>query len=162
MASAGACPVYHIVAPDFNAGRRSARSKLDSERRKGEIPPHEPSVHLAPSVPEHPAASHVLAVRRLPPPASAGSRAVRGADAPALRVAQWRTSLPGYDDWFDRKFAREWGERNGVTVEIDHLALSELRARADPRSRCSGGTTSSLSRSRRLAYEAHVTPVTDS
>ncbi len=50
---------------------------------------------------------------------------------PVLRIAQWAHFVPAYDDWFDRKFAREWGQRNGVTVEIDHLSLSELRVRAD-------------------------------
>ena len=60
----------------------------------------------------------------------AGARHARAAP-PVLRIAQWAHFVPGYDEWFDRKFAPEWAERNGITVEVDHLTLSELRARAD-------------------------------
>jgi multiple sugar transport system substrate-binding protein len=38
--------------------------------------------------------------------------------------------VPEYDEWFDRTFARAWGERNGVRVIVDHLSVSELRTRA--------------------------------
>jgi multiple sugar transport system substrate-binding protein len=58
-----------------------------------------------------------------------GGRPAR-AKAPTLKICQWRHFVPGFDEWFDGRFAREWGERNGVRVEVTHVAASELRPRA--------------------------------
>ena len=52
------------------------------------------------------------------------------AKTPTLRIAQWAHFMPGFDEWFDRSFARAWGDRNGVQVQVDHISVSELRARA--------------------------------
>jgi multiple sugar transport system substrate-binding protein len=38
--------------------------------------------------------------------------------------------VPEFDDWFDRKFAREWGERNGAQVVVEHVSANDLRSRA--------------------------------
>jgi multiple sugar transport system substrate-binding protein len=38
--------------------------------------------------------------------------------------------MPEFDDWLDRKFAREWGARNGAQVVVEHVAAGDLRARA--------------------------------
>ena len=55
----------------------------------------------------------------------------RAAAAPAtLKIAQWAHFVPEFDTWFDKKFTREWGEKNGVQVIVDHYSLGELRARA--------------------------------
>ena len=37
-----------------------------------------------------------------------------------LRMITWSHFVPAYDQWFD-KFAREWGEKNGVKVLVDHI-----------------------------------------
>jgi multiple sugar transport system substrate-binding protein len=91
---------------------------------------------------------------------TAGPRPARAAP-PVLRIAQWDHFVPAYDEWFDRKFTREWGERNGVTVEIDHLALTELRARADTEVATRGGHDLFAFPGSPASYEAHVTPLTD-
>ena len=52
------------------------------------------------------------------------------AKAATLKIAQWTHFVPDFDDWFDKKFTLEWGEKNGVTVVVDHLSISELRMRA--------------------------------
>ena len=83
------------------------------------------------------------------------------AASPVLRIAQWAHFVPAYDDWFDRKFAREWGERNGVTVEVDHLSLSELRVRADTEVATQQGHDLFAFPESPVAYEPHVTPLTD-
>jgi multiple sugar transport system substrate-binding protein len=80
---------------------------------------------------------------------------------PVLRIAQWRHFVPGYDEWFDRKFTRAWGERNGVTVEIDHLSLSELRTRADTEVATQQGHDLFAFPGSPAGYEAHATPLTD-
>ena len=103
-------------------------------------------------------AATAIAVGGLP---AAFPRRSRAATPPVLRIAQWTHFVPGYDEWFDRKFAREWGERNGVTVEIDHLALTELRARADTEVGTRQGHDLFAFPEPPAAYEAHVTPITD-
>jgi len=80
---------------------------------------------------------------------------------PVLRIAQWAHFVPAYDDWFDRKFTREWGQRNGVTVEIDHLSLSELRVRADTEVATQQGHDLFAFPESPAGYEAYVTPLTD-
>ena len=45
-----------------------------------------------------------------------------------LRMLKWSHFIPAYDQWFD-KFAREWGEKNGVKVLVDHIPHLELPAR---------------------------------
>lgn len=46
-----------------------------------------------------------------------------------LRILQWSHFIPAYDEWFDNKFAKEWGDRNGVKVRVDHIPHLELPAR---------------------------------
>src|SRR5262245_24963171 len=58
-----------------------------------------------------------------------GTRSARAA-APTLRICQWTHLVPEFDDWFDRKFAREWGERNGAQVVVEHVSAYDLRSRA--------------------------------
>ncbi len=48
----------------------------------------------------------------------------------ALKIAQWAHVAPAFDDWFDRKFAKAWGERHGVTVVVEHFSAHDLRSRA--------------------------------
>src|SRR5436309_1563350 len=46
-----------------------------------------------------------------------------------LRILQWSHFIPAYDNWFDNKLAKEWGEQNGVKVRVDHIPHLELPAR---------------------------------
>ena len=84
-----------------------------------------------------------------------------GAALPVLRIAQWAHFVPGYDEWFDRKFTREWSLRNGVAVEVDHFHLSELRTRADTEVATQHGHDLFGFPESPAGYEAHVTPLTD-
>src|SRR2546430_15766352 len=46
-----------------------------------------------------------------------------------LRILQWSHFIPAYDNWFDDKLAKEWGDQNGVKVRVDHIPHLELPAR---------------------------------
>src|SRR2546425_5232891 len=46
-----------------------------------------------------------------------------------LRILQWSHFIPAYDNWFDDKLAKEWGEKNGVKVRVDHIPHLEIPAR---------------------------------
>jgi multiple sugar transport system substrate-binding protein len=47
-----------------------------------------------------------------------------------LKIIQWGHFVPGYDKWFDNTFTKEWGARNNTNVIVDHIAISEVNARA--------------------------------
>ena len=49
-----------------------------------------------------------------------------------LSVVQWAHFVPAYDVWF-RKWAREWGEKNDVDVNIDLEPYTDLRLSPRPR-----------------------------
>src|SRR6476646_3839626 len=46
-----------------------------------------------------------------------------------LRIVQWSHYVPRYDQWFDRVFTKEWGEKNRTDVIVDHVAATEVPAR---------------------------------
>jgi multiple sugar transport system substrate-binding protein len=47
-----------------------------------------------------------------------------------LKIGQWSHFVPAFDDWFDNTFTKQWGDKNGVKVIVDHIGATELRARA--------------------------------
>jgi multiple sugar transport system substrate-binding protein len=47
-----------------------------------------------------------------------------------LKIAQWSHFVPAYDEWFDKTFCKQWGEKHGTNVQVDHINLNELPARA--------------------------------
>lgn len=47
----------------------------------------------------------------------------------SLKIIQWSHFVPAYDTWLDG-FVKQWGEKNGVDVTIDHIPHLELPARA--------------------------------
>lgn len=46
-----------------------------------------------------------------------------------LRIMQWRHFVPGYDDWFNEIFAKQWGEANDTKVIVDNVGFGELATR---------------------------------
>jgi multiple sugar transport system substrate-binding protein len=47
----------------------------------------------------------------------------------SLSIVQWAHFVPEYDTWFD-KFAKGWGEKNKVSVTVDHIPVQNVPARA--------------------------------
>jgi len=45
-----------------------------------------------------------------------------------LRILTWSHFIPAYDTWFD-KMAKDWGDKNGVKVRVDHIPHLEIPAR---------------------------------
>ncbi len=46
-----------------------------------------------------------------------------------LKILQWSHFVPPYDTWFDG-FAKDWGQKNGIDVIVDHIPHLEIPARA--------------------------------
>jgi multiple sugar transport system substrate-binding protein len=47
-----------------------------------------------------------------------------------LSILQWVHFVPAYDEWFDKTWIKQWGEKNDVQVTVDHIANTQLDARA--------------------------------
>jgi multiple sugar transport system substrate-binding protein len=52
------------------------------------------------------------------------------AQAKTLKIIQWSHFVPAYDKWFDGVFCKQWGEKHGTQVVVDHIAIGEINARA--------------------------------
>jgi len=51
------------------------------------------------------------------------------ADTKTLTIVQWSHFVPAYDKWFDQ-FVQDWGEKNKVSVTVDHIPVADVAARA--------------------------------
>ncbi len=51
------------------------------------------------------------------------------ADTKSLSIVQWSHFVPAYDKWFD-EFAKDWGEKNKISVTVDHIPVQNVAARA--------------------------------
>jgi len=47
-----------------------------------------------------------------------------------LSIIQWIHFVPDYDTWFDKTWVTQWGQKNDVQVTVDHIANTQLPARA--------------------------------
>jgi multiple sugar transport system substrate-binding protein len=50
--------------------------------------------------------------------------------AKKLRILQWVHFVPAYDEWFNKKYIKEWGEKNDTEVTVDNIGIAGLSARA--------------------------------
>jgi multiple sugar transport system substrate-binding protein len=47
-----------------------------------------------------------------------------------LRILQFKHFVPGFDDWFNGTFVKEWGEKNDTKVIVDYIGLADINAQA--------------------------------
>ena len=62
--------------------------------------------------------------------AAGGSPGRARAQQKTLKIVQWSHFIPAYDKWFDGVFCKQWGEKHGTQVIVDHIAIGEINARA--------------------------------
>jgi ABC-type glycerol-3-phosphate transport system substrate-binding protein len=46
----------------------------------------------------------------------------------SLKILQWSHFVPAYDKWFD-PWVQAWGEKNNVTVSVDHINYADIPTR---------------------------------
>ena len=73
-----------------------------------------------------------------------------------LKILQWSHFIPAYDRWFDGIYTKQWGEKNGVEVTVDHMASTEVAARGAAEVAARQGHDLFLFLSPPAAYEAQV------
>ncbi len=47
-----------------------------------------------------------------------------------LRILQWVHFVPAYDEWFNKKYAVEWGQKNDTDVTVDNIGIAGINPRA--------------------------------
>jgi multiple sugar transport system substrate-binding protein len=73
-----------------------------------------------------------------------------------LKIAQWSHFVPGYDKWFDGTFTKEWGRKHDTNVIVDHIAATEINARAAAEAAARRGHDLFMFISPPAAYEKHA------
>jgi multiple sugar transport system substrate-binding protein len=103
------------------------------------------------------AAGTALAASALPAlackPAAARPAAAK---SKTLRILQWSHFVPAYDRWFDDVYTKQWGEKNGVDVIVDHMASTEINARGAAEASGKKGHDLFLFISPPAGYASHV------
>jgi multiple sugar transport system substrate-binding protein len=52
------------------------------------------------------------------------------AAAKVLRIMQWNHFVPAFDEWFNKTFIKEWGERNDTEVIVTNVGMTAIETRA--------------------------------
>ena len=47
-----------------------------------------------------------------------------------LKILQWNHFVPEYDEWFNNKYVKKWGEENDTTVIVDNVDMTRLNSLA--------------------------------
>src|SRR3989338_8483688 len=47
-----------------------------------------------------------------------------------LRILNWVHFVPAYDEWFNKKYVVEWGQKNDTEVTVDNIGIAGVNARA--------------------------------
>ena len=47
-----------------------------------------------------------------------------------LKILQWSHFVSPFDNWFDNTYVKEWGEKNGTEVTVDHISYAHLKYKA--------------------------------
>lgn len=47
-----------------------------------------------------------------------------------LKVMQWNHFVPAFDEWFNKTFIKEWGEKNDTEVIVTNVGMTSIESRA--------------------------------
>ena len=47
-----------------------------------------------------------------------------------LKILQWVHFVPAYDEWLNKKYVKEWGDKNDTEVTVDNIGVAGISARA--------------------------------
>jgi len=47
-----------------------------------------------------------------------------------LRILQWVHFVPAYDEWFNKQWIKEWGQKNDTDVTVDNIGIAGINPRA--------------------------------
>src|SRR5260370_39242993 len=47
-----------------------------------------------------------------------------------LKILQWSHFVPAWDEWFNKTYTKQWGQKNNTNVIVDNINLTELKTTA--------------------------------
>ncbi len=77
-----------------------------------------------------------------------------------LKILQWSHFVPAWDEWFNKKYVVEWGQKNNTTVTVDNINLVDLKTRAASEVSAKKGHDLFMFLSPPAAYENQVIDMT--
>src|SRR5262250_1909610 len=77
-----------------------------------------------------------------------------------LKICQWSHFVPAWDEWFNKKYTVEWGQKNNTVVTVDNINLTLINARAAAEAQAKKGHDLFMFLSPPAAYENQVLDMT--
>src|SRR5438270_5126161 len=77
-----------------------------------------------------------------------------------LKILQWSHFVPAWDEWFNKTYTKEWGQKNNTNVVVDNINLTELKTRAASEVSAREGHDLFMLLSPPAAYEKQVIDMT--
>lgn len=77
-----------------------------------------------------------------------------------LKILQWSHFVPAFDEWFNKKFAVEWGQKHNTNVQVDNINLVDLGTRAASEAQAKKGHDLFMVLSPPAKYENQVIDMT--
>src|SRR5262245_223018 len=77
-----------------------------------------------------------------------------------LKILQWSHFVPAWDEWFNKTYTVEWGQKNNTVVTVDNINLTQLQARAQSEVAAKKGHDLFMLLSPPAAYEDQVLDMT--
>jgi multiple sugar transport system substrate-binding protein len=84
----------------------------------------------------------------------------RASAAGQLKILQWSHFVPAYDKWFD-PWAKEWGQKKGIEVTVDHVSFADVVPRATAEVAAQAGHDIHMFLGLASAFEEHVIDLAD-
>jgi multiple sugar transport system substrate-binding protein len=78
-----------------------------------------------------------------------------------LKILQWSHFVPAWDEWFNKKYTVEWGQKHNTQVIVDNINLTDLPARAASEVQAGKGHDLFMFLSPPAAYENQVVDMTN-
>lgn len=73
-----------------------------------------------------------------------------------LKIMQWNHFVPAFDEWFNKKFVKEWGEANNTEVIVTNVGMTSIESRAAAEIAKKQGHDLCMFLSPPASYEDHV------
>jgi multiple sugar transport system substrate-binding protein len=77
-----------------------------------------------------------------------------------LKILQWSHFVPAWDDWFNKTYTVEWGQKNDTKVIVDNINLVDINTRAAAEAQAKKGHDLFMFLSPPAAYENQVLDMT--
>src|SRR5215471_16707172 len=78
-----------------------------------------------------------------------------------LKILQWSHFVPAWDEWFNKTYTVQWGQKNNTAVTVDNINLTQLNARAASEVQAKTGHDLFMFLSPPAAYEDQVLDMTN-